>query len=263
MKRAYLLAPLNPPQTQWQGRRAWVVGASSGIGLATAAALHAAGAQVTVSARNAQALKDFAAVHPGARALAVDAVDRAAMDAAARELLAAGPLDLVLYCAGYYRAQRATAFDLDDMLRHQEVNYVGALHLLGAVLPALLQQGSGHISLVSSVAGFRGLPNSLAYGPTKAALINLAETLYLDLADRGIGVSLVNPGFVETPLTAQNTFAMPGLIGPDEAAREILGGLAAGAFEIHFPRRFTGWMKLLRLLPFRLYRRVVRRITGL
>ncbi|MEO7642439.1 MAG: SDR family NAD(P)-dependent oxidoreductase, partial [Ramlibacter sp.] len=123
--------------------------------------------------------------------------------------------------------------------------------------------GSGHISLVSSVAGFRGLPNSLAYGPTKAALINLAETLYLDLSDHGIGVSVVNPGFVETPLTAQNTFAMPGLIGPQEAAREILRGWAAGDFEIHFPRRFTRWMKLLRLLPFRLYRRVVRRMTGL
>ncbi|RZJ01857.1 MAG: SDR family NAD(P)-dependent oxidoreductase, partial [Haliea sp.] len=217
-----LFAPLNPPQRQWQGRRVWVVGASSGIGRATASALHAAGAQVTVSARNAQALEDFTANHPGATALAFDVIDRIAVQSASRAVLAAGPPDLVLYCAGYYRAQRAAAFDLDDMLRHQQVNYVGALHVLDGVLPALLSRGTGHISLVSSVAGFRGLPNSLAYGPTKAALINLAETLYLDLTDRGIGVSLVNPGFVETPLTAQNTFAMPGLIGPDEAAREIL-----------------------------------------
>ncbi|RZJ09496.1 MAG: SDR family NAD(P)-dependent oxidoreductase [Haliea sp.] len=261
--RSPLFAPLNPPQRQWQGRRVWVVGASSGIGMATAAALHAAGAQVTVSARNAQALERFAASHPGTVALAFDAADRMAAQSASRAVLAAGPLHLVLYCAGYYRAQRATAFDLDEMLRHQQVNYVGALHVLDGVLPALLARGSGHISLVSSVAGFRGLPNSLAYGPTKAALINLAETLYLDLANRGIGVSLINPGFVETPLTAQNTFTMPGLIGPDEAAREILRGWAAGAFEIHFPRRFTLWMKLLRLLPFRLYRLAVRRFTGL
>ena len=263
MKRTRWFAPLNPPQTQWQGRRVWVVGASSGIGQATASALHAAGAHVTVSARNAQALNEFAASHPGARALAVDAIDRLAVQVAAEAVLAAGPLDLVLYCAGTYRAQRATAFELDEMLRHQQVNYVGALHLLGAVLPALLEQRSGHISLVSSVAGFRGLPNSLAYGPTKAALINLAETLYLDLADHGIGVSLVNPGFVETPLTAQNSFAMPGLITPGEAAREILQGWARGAFEIDFPRSFTRWMKLLRLLPFRLYRIAVRRATGL
>lgn len=258
-----LFAPPNPPQRQWNGRRVWVVGASSGIGQATASALHAAGAHVIVSARSAQALEDFAAGHPGARALAVDATDLGAVQTAASAVLAAGPLDLVLYCAGYYKAQRATAFDLDDMLRHQQVNYVGALHVLGAVLPALLAQDSGHISLVSSVAGFRGLPNSLAYGPTKAALINLAETLYLDLTDRAIGVSVVNPGFVETPLTAQNTFAMPGLIGPEEAAREILRGWARGDFEIHFPRSFTRWMKLLRLLPFGLYRRVVRRMTGL
>jgi len=258
-----LFAPPNPPQRQWTGRRIWVVGASSGIGQATASALHAAGAHVTVSARNAKALDDFVAGHPGATALAFDAIDRGAVQSAARAVLATGPLHLVLYCAGYYKAQRATAFDLDDMLRHQQVNYVGALHVLDAVLPALLAQGSGHISLVSSVAGFRGLPNSLAYGPTKAALINLAETLYLDLTDHGIGVSVVNPGFVETPLTAHNTFAMPGLIGPQEAAREILQGWARGAFEIHFPRRFTRWMKLLRLLPFGIYRRVVRRMTGL
>lgn len=263
MKPPRLFAPLNPPLRQWQGLRVWVVGASSGIGMATASALHAGGAQVTVSARNAQALDRFAEAHAGARALVLDAVDRAAVHSAACALLAEGPLDLVLYCAGYYRPQRATAFDLDDMLRHQQVNYAGALHLLDAVLPAMVQRRSGHISLVSSVAGFRGLPNSLAYGPTKAALINLAETLYLDLSDHGIGVSLVNPGFVETALTAQNTFAMPGLIGPAEAAREILRGWERGAFEIHFPRRFTFWMKLLRLLPFRLYRRVVRRVTGL
>ena len=96
-------------------------------------------------------------------------------------MLANGPLDVMLYCAGHYSAQRATAFDLADMLRHEQVNYVGALHVLDAVLPHMLQRGSGHISLVSSVAGYRGLPQGLAYGPTKAALINLAETLYLDL----------------------------------------------------------------------------------
>lgn len=258
-----MIAPLNPRQRDWHGRTVWLVGASSGIGLATAKALHQAGATVIVSARSQSALDAFAHQHPGSIAVAVDVADRAAVMAAAQRVLAHGRLDTVLYCAGYYKEQRATEFDLDDMLRHQQVNYVGALHVLAAVLPQLVQQGAGHVSLISSVAGYRGLPKSLAYGPTKAALINLAETLYLDLHDRGIGISLVCPGFVETPLTAQNEFAMPALITPEAAAQAILQGWAAGAFEIHFPRRFTLAMKLLALLPFRLYRTLVRRFTGL
>ena len=258
---------LNPRISQWQGRRAWVLGASSGIGRATASALHARGAQVVVSARGDAALQTFVDQHPGSVALALDTADREKVQAAAASLLAAGPLDLVFYCAGYYREMRATDFDLDEMLRHQQVNYVGALHVLSGVLPAMLeaaQRGqAGHLSLISSVAGFRGLPKSLAYGPTKAALINLAETLYLDLHDLGIGVSVINPGFVATPLTAGNDFTMPALISPEVAAEAILQGWERGEFDIHFPKRFTRVMKLLRLLPYSLYFPAIRRFTGL
>lgn len=258
-----LWAPRNPVQASWQGRRVWLVGASSGIGRAVAAALHAQGAQVVVSARNGQALAQFEREHPGAQALALDVCDREAVRQAAQHLLAQGPLDCVFYSAGHYRPMRADRMDLDEMLRHGRINYDGALHVLHAVLPQLLAQGHGHISLVSSVAGYRGLPPALAYGPTKAALINLAETLYLDLRGRGIGVSVVNPGFVETGLTAQNEFEMPALITPAQAASEILDGWARGRFEIHFPRRFTWAMKALRLLPFGLYQVLVRRYTGI
>ena len=254
---------LNPPLADWHGKTVWLMGASSGIGQATAHALHAQGARVFVSARNAQTLAAFVQSHPGAVALALDATDRAAVQAAAHTVLASGPLALVMYCAGYYKAQRATGFDLAEMLRHNQVNYCGALYLLDAVLPALLAQKSGHLSFISSVAGYTGLPQSLAYGPTKAALINLAETLYLDLKDSGIGVSLVCPGFVETPLTAQNDFAMPALITPAQAADEILQGWRQGAFEIHFPKRFTRWMKILRLLPYGARFAAVRKITSL
>lgn len=256
-------APLNPPMADWRGRGVWLVGASSGIGRALAHALHAQGARVYVSARNAQALAEFTTAHPGATALPLDVGDASAIRQAAARIAQEGALDCVVYCAGYYKAQRATAFDLKEMRLHEQVNYTGALLVLDAVLPQLLSQGHGHLSLVSSVAGFRGLPQSLAYGPTKAALINLAETLYMDLHDRGIGVSLINPGFVETPLTAQNQFEMPALISPDQAAAEIVGGWRRGQFEIHFPRRFTWWMKTLSLLPFGLYQAAVRRITGL
>lgn len=253
----------NPPITDWRGKTVWLVGASSGIGLATAHLLHAQGARVFVSARNAQALNDFAAGHAGAVALPLDVTDALAVQAAAQTVLATGPLDLLMYCAGYYQEMRATEFDLEQMLKHQQVNYTGVLHLLSAVLPSLVAQSSGHISLISSVAGFRGLPKSLAYGPTKAALINLAETLYLDLHPGGIGVSLINPGFVETPLTAHNQFSMPALITPARAAGYIVAGWARGEFEIHFPKRFTRWMKTLRLLPYALYFPLVRRFTGL
>ena len=256
-------APLNPPLADWRGRTAWIIGASSGIGLSLAQSLHERGAKVVVSARNQAALEAFAAAHPGAQSIALDVRDAQALREAAASLDAQGGLDGVIYCAGHYRAQRATAFDLADMQQHLEINYTGALHLLDAVLPGMLARGRGHISLVSSVAGFRGLPQSLAYGPTKAALINLAETLYIDLRDRGIGVSLINPGFVETPLTAQNQFAMPALISPAQAAAQILEGWRRGQFEIHFPRRFTWWMKVTRLLPFRWYQALVRRMTGL
>lgn len=255
---------LNPRITDWTGRTVWLIGASSGIGRATAELLHARGAQVVVSARNAAALDAFERAHPGSLGLALDATDRDAMRAAALRIVAVyGRIDMAVYCAGHYKPMRATDFDLDEALMHERVNFVGALHMLDAVLPVVLKQQAGHLSVISSVAGYRGLPNSLAYGPTKAALINLAQTLYLDLQPLGIGCSVINPGFVETPLTANNAFTMPALITPEQAAREMLKGWASGQFEIHFPKRFTLWLKALRHVGDGFYFKAIRRVTGL
>lgn len=256
---------LNPRMSDWQGQRVWLVGASTGIGRATASALHAQGAKVIVSARNALALADFVAAHPGAQMIALDATDKAEVQRAATLVDQAGGFDCVVFCAGHYVAQQATALNLDELERHLAVNYLGALYLLDSVLPRMLAQPvgrRGHISLIGSVAGYRGLPNSLAYGPTKAALINLAESLYIDLRAHGVGVSIINPGFVQTPLTAQNRFRMPALITPEMAAREILRGWEKGAFEIHFPRRFTWAMKLFEMLPYSLWFGLTRRLQG-
>ncbi len=250
----------NPGIRDWSAQRVWIVGASSGIGAALARELIARGARVAVSARNATAL---AAVQ-GALVLPLDVRDQAGLAAAGdRVQREFGQLDLAVYCAGTYAPQRATSFDLASALAHDDINYRGALRWLDVVLPLLLAQGRGHLSLVSSVAGWRGLPQALAYGPTKAALINLAQTLYGDLRPLGIGVSVVNPGFVDTPLTAGNGFAMPALLRPEQAASRMLEGWARGRFDIHFPRRFTLWLRLLRLLPDGLVFRVVRRFTGL
>lgn len=258
---------LNPKIPDWRGRVVWLLGASTGIGRATAERLHRKGATVIVSARSADALAAFVAAHPGSEAMALDTTDRQGLrDAAAAIVRKHGRIDQVVYCAGTYSAMRATDFDLATALRHQQVNYVGALYMLDAVLPQLLKQAlhgqGGHLSLMASVAGYRGLPQSLAYGPTKAALINLAETLFLDLSPRGLAVSLVNPGFVRTPLTDQNDFHMPALISAEQAAEEVVRGWEAGQFEIHFPKRFTLWMKALRHMSDSLYFMLVRRSTA-
>lgn len=254
---------LNPKISQWQGKRAWLVGASTGIGRATALALHALGAQVIVSARSPGPLLALQQSHPDIQTIQLDASDKISVRDAAHNVLAAGPLDLMMYCAGVYQAHRAQDFNSLLMANHMQVNYIGATYVTEAVLPFMRQAGRGHLSYVSSVAGFRGLPNALAYGPTKAALINMAEALYLDLHDEGLGVSVINPGFVETPLTAQNTFRMPALIQPEQAAKEIIAGWRAGKFEMHFPRRFTTWLKLMRNSPDSVYFRMTRQFTGL
>ncbi len=255
---------LNPPLREWRDRVVWLVGASSGIGAALATALHGRGARLGLSARNAEALAEFERRHPGSLALPADVLDASALRHALDALLQRfGRVDLIVYCAGSYSAMRAEQFELAAATRQMQTNYQGALNLLDAVLPQLLAQGSGHLSLVSSVAGYRGLPKALAYGPGKAALIHLAETLYLDLRPRGVAISVVNPGFVATPMTAGNDFRMPALQTPTQAAEAMLRGYAAGAFEIHFPRRFTLWLKLLKCLPYRLYFGLVRRGTGL
>ncbi len=254
---------MNPPLRDWRNKRVWLIGASTGIGRALAEQLHAQGAQVIVSARNHDALEEFVRHHSGSLALQLDITDGEAIRSATDLATKDGAIDLVCYCAGHYKPMRADNIDLAELLKHHEINTIGALKVLDAVIPNMLTRKQGHISLISSVAGFRGLPQSLAYGPTKAALINLAETLYLDLHPQGLGVSLINPGFVRTPLTAQNDFHMPALISPEDAAKAILKGWSHGDFEIHFPKRFTRFMKLLRLLPYPIYFAVVRRITGL
>ena len=247
----------------WSGKSVWLIGASSGIGLALAKALHARGARVVVSARQLPLLQEFVSAHPKATAHALDVNDLEQMHEVAQQIKTYQGLDMVVYCAGYYKAQRAHHFRVDEMRRHNAVNYLGAVNMLDAVLPVLQNQGHGHVSLISSVAGFRGLPNSLAYGPTKAALTHLAEVLYLDLKPQGIDVSVIHPGFVQTPLTAHNDFEMPAIITPEQAAKDILQGWDKGEFEIHFPKRFTRWLKLIRLLPDAWYFALIHKATKL
>ena len=249
----------NPRISDWRGRRVWLVGASAGIGAAMAHELAGRGARLALSARSADKLAALGI--PDALQLPCDATDAAALRTARDTLVATfGGVDLVVYLAGDYVPMRAEDFDLATAERVVAVNFNGALRLCAAVLGDL--PPGGGIAFVASVAGYRGLPKALCYGPGKAALIHFAEVLHLDLAPRGIGVWTINPGFVATRLTAQNDFAMPALMTPEAAAAAAVDGLATGKFEIHFPKRFTRVLKFLSLLPYGLYFPAIRRFTG-
>ena len=255
---------LNPPLPPWPECRVWVIGASTGIGAATAKAMLAAGARVALSARKADLLAEVAAGNSRALIEPLDYTESAQVAAAWERVRAAwGGIDLVLIVAGSHAEIRAWELTEANAMALLKTNLHGVIGTTATVLPALLAQGRGALGIVASVAGYRGLPKALVYGASKAAVINFTETLYLDLHPRGLGVYLIMPGFVRTPLTDRNDFRMPYLISAEEAAREIVDGVRAGKFEIHFPRAFTRQLKLLRLLPYRWYFSLIRKATGL
>ncbi|MGV7206730.1 SDR family NAD(P)-dependent oxidoreductase [Oxalobacteraceae bacterium A2-2] len=246
------MRPLNQRIRWWDGLRVWVVGASSGIGAAMATELLASGARVVLSARRAERLEALAAPYPLAMVAPLDILDREAWTLRygdIRERI--GGIDLVVFCAADYHPEHSWEVDPAGAAHTLEVNLGSVYTGLATVLPDMLERGSGGIAIIASVAGYVGLPNASVYGPSKAALINLAELLYTELRPRGLSVYLINPGFVRTELTAKNDFSMPALQTPQDAAQAILRGMGAGEFEIHFPKRFTMLVKLLRWLPYR------------
>ncbi|MCC6708252.1 MAG: SDR family NAD(P)-dependent oxidoreductase [Gammaproteobacteria bacterium] len=255
---------MNNAIRDWRAQRVWLLGASTGIGAALATALLTRGARVAVSARRAQLLEQVIAPFDARQccALPLDVRDADSVARAEQALSASwGGYDLVVVLAGDYQSHILAEFNLASARHILDTNLGGVYNVLAAVVPRLRAARAGGLVLVSSVAGYRGLPRSLVYGPSKAALNNLAEALYLELKDDNVAVSLVNPGFVRTPLTAHNPFPMPAIIEAPAAAEAIIAGLERGAFEIHFPRRFTWVMKALALLPAALYLPLMRWLT--
>jgi len=234
------------------GKVAWVVGGSSGIGAAVARELQARGARVAISARRQDALAEVSA---GAMlAVAADVTDATSLTtAAARIRDELGPVDLAILCAGYWKQMDPGDWDTETFNRHVQVNLIGMSNAIAAVLPEMLARGNGAIAGISSVAGYRGLPGSEAYGATKAGQINLLESLRLNVARQGVRVITVCPGFVRTDLTAGNAFPMPFMIEPDDAGRAICDGLERGRSEIVFPLRMALLMKVARLVPIGLW----------
>jgi short-subunit dehydrogenase len=233
--------------------RVWITGASTGIGAATARELARRGHTLFLTACSADKLVEL----PG-EAKPGDVTDREAMHRIAGEI---APLDVALLNAGTYVPVDPPEFDADVFRQHLDVNVMGTVHCIEAVLPSMLELGHGRIAIVASVTGFAALPRAEAYGATKAFLISMADSLRADLAGTGVEVTVVNPGYVKTPLTAQNEFAMPFLIEPEEMARAIADGLEAGKPEISFPLPMALAMKLLGSLPGALSRRYTARLS--
>lgn len=240
--------------------RVWVTGAGSGIGEALAVRLAAGGATVFASGRRAEPLEVLARRQPSILPRPLDVTDRHAV---ARAVEGMGALDTAILSAGTHTPTPAQSFDAATVRGLVETNLMGCVHCVEALLPGMLARRTGHVVLIASVAGYRGLPQSAGYSASKAGVIALAESLKLDLDGSGVRVSLVNPGFVDTPLTRRNPFPMPDIITATAAAEAIERGLASGRFETAFPFRFALAMKCLRLLPDRLYFAVMHKVTGL
>jgi short-subunit dehydrogenase len=184
------------------------------------------------------------------------------MVAMADEIEAIAPITMVIPNAGVYHPERAEDFSLDSFDQTMDVNVSGAMYVIAPVMEKMIGRGWGHIAVMASVAGYGGLPLSIAYGPSKAALLNLAEALRFDLDALGVRVQVINPGFVDTPASRQNEFNMPALLQPADAANRIADGLAQNRFEITFPKRFTFILKFLNILPYPLYYRAAYALMG-
>ncbi|NDA64502.1 MAG: SDR family NAD(P)-dependent oxidoreductase [Chitinophagia bacterium] len=244
-----------------RGKKIWLVGASEGIGKRLAQALAHEGAILAVSARQQDKLQMLVDSFPGSGhgMVPLDVQDISSVAFAYESLKANwGVPDVVIYNAGTYDPVYAQTFGLPRIQKMMDVNFNGALRVLNYILPDFILNNKGHIALVGSIAGYRGLPGAIGYGASKAALMHLAENLAVDLYKTNIKVQIINPGFVKTKLTAKNTFAMPQIMEAEEAAMHIVRGLESQKFEIRFPWAFSTLLKMLSFLPAALYFRIMR-----
>ena len=245
---------------------AWITGASSGIGRATARELARRGFTVAASARSAEALEALAgeARAEGGRIIGhpCDVTDAAAVERCVAAIeLAHGPIALAFLNAGVAPFVRAARFDAGAFREAFDVNVFGVVNGFAAILPRMGERKRGQIAVNASIAGYTGLPKAAAYGASKAAAIHMCEALKFDCDRMGVTLQVVNPGFIETPMTAKNDFPMPFLMAEGQAARRIVDGFERGGFEITFPKRLAFICKLGRILPYRVYFALIARVT--
>jgi short-subunit dehydrogenase len=238
----------------FKAKRYWLVGASEGLGLALAQKLSAAGAEVILSARNAEALQKAAATLPGpATVLPVDVSSSESVQAAAVQL---PEIDGMVFLAGVYWPMRAQDWDAQQAEAMADINFTGLVRILGVALPPMTARNRGHIVVTGSLSGFRGLPGAIGYAASKAGTMVLAESLYADLRKTGVTVQLANPGFIRTRLTAKNDFTMPFIMEPEAAADIMFRHMQRGGFKISFPTVFSWLFRGGNFLPDGLYYRI-------
>lgn len=238
----------------WAGKRYWLVGASEGLGRELAMQLSKRGVEVILSARNAERLADLAADLPGkSHIVPVDISDKGSVRAAA---LAAGDIDGVVFLAGVYWPQAAQNWDADQVEAMCDINFTGAARVIGAVIGPMVARDRGHIAITGSLSGFRGLPGAIGYAASKAGVMALAESMQCDLRNTGVQVQILNPGFIKTRLTAKNDFAMPFIMEPEAAAREMVDFMTTEGFKKSFPRVFSWLFRGSQFFPDWLYYRV-------
>lgn len=238
----------------FRAKRYWLVGASEGLGLALARKLSAAGAELILSARTAEALEKAAASLPGpATILPIDVSSSESVRAAAAQL---PDLDGMVFLAGVYWPMRAQDWNASQAEAMADINFTGCMRIVGAAVPPMVAKNKGHIVITGSLSGFRGLPGAIGYAAAKAGTMVLAESLYADLRKSGIAVQLANPGFIRTRLTAKNDFSMPFIMEPEAAADIMFRHMQRGGFKISFPTVFSWLFRGGNFLPDWLYYRI-------
>ncbi|MEM6305983.1 MAG: SDR family NAD(P)-dependent oxidoreductase [Pseudomonadota bacterium] len=238
----------------WSGKRYWLVGASDGLGAALARQLSRVGAEVILSARSEDKLKALAADLPGkAQVVPVDVSDD---DSVAKAAAAVGEIDGVVYLAGVYWPFPAQEWDAKQATAMADINFTGLVRVMGAVVPSFVARDHGHIVITGSLSGFRGLPGSIGYTASKAGTMSLAECMYADLRKTGVEVQVANPGFIKTQLTDKNDFAMPFIMEPEEAAREMFEHMSTDNFKKSYPFVFGSFFRLSQFFPDWLYYRI-------
>ena len=245
----------------WQ--TAWVTGASSGIGRELALQLATKDIKVFASARRTDKLKILSSLNDNIYPISMDVSQISDVRKKTNFFLEDDNFpDLIILNAGVSKLFTIDKIEesYQEIVRSMDVNYFGVVNCLAVLLPSMIKRKRGHIAVMASVAGYRGLPNSLAYSPTKAALINLVEILRTELTPIGITVSVINPGFVDTDATRINKFRMPKMVSVEYAAEKILRDLKKLKYEVAFPFGFTFFIKFLRILPNSLYFFIIRRL---
>ena len=243
----------------------WITGGGTGIGKAVAIKFANKGWQVAISGRRENVLKEVEENYQNIKAFPLDVNDKEKcfniVENIKKEL---GDIDICFFSTGTWDPKKEREIDVEQIEKVFKVNFFGTLNCIKAVENHFRIKKEGVITIVSSIAGYKGLPNSTGYGPSKAALNNLAESLYFDFGRYVVKVCLVSPGFIKTPMTDKNDFKMPFLKTPEYSADRIYNGLInSNKFEIHFPKELTLILKFLKIIPDRLYFYLVGKLTKL